>query len=293
MGLNELVTMMVQTTFMNRDVAPMMFSRLFALLICALVMTGCATAPAPGDRDAVADFEEINDPFEPTNRGVFTVNRALDRLALKPAATVYRKGLPEFVQDRIGDILANLRSPVIFLNDVLQGEGVRAAHTLMRFVINSTLGLGGFMDMATAMDIEGHDEDFGQTLAVWGVPEGPFMMLPVFGPSNPRDTVGLVVDFLTDPLSIWAVNTDREYASFARAGVQAVDARSDTLDLLDDVEKYSLDFYAAIRSLYRQRRADAISNGKGSANFPAPGLSQSPLGPVLDDNEELSRSAFR
>ncbi len=222
----------------------------------------------------MAEYEEVNDPFEPANRGVFTINRAMDRVVLKPAATAYRDHLPNFIQGRVHDILANLRAPVIFLNDLLQGEIHRAMQTLTRFMVNSTIGLAGFMDMATALDMDDHDEDFGQTLAVWGVPEGPFVMLPLFGPSNPRDTVGMVVDFLTDPLSIWATNTDRVWIPVSRAGVQAVDNRAATLDLLDDVEKSSLDFYAAIRSLYRQRRADAISNGRGGANRPAPGIGE-------------------
>lgn len=278
---------------MNRDTFSAAWPRLLAVFLVAYLAAGCATAPNPGDKEALAEFHEINDPLEPTNRAVFTVNRALDRLALKPAATLYRDHLPEFVRDRVHDVLANLRGPVIFLNDLLQGEVGRAMTTLSRFVINSTIGVAGLMDMATEMGVEAHDEDFGQTLAVWGVPEGPFLMLPIFGPSNPRDTVGIAVDFLTDPLNIWAANTDRDIPPFARAGVQAVDARSGNLDLLDDLEKSSLDFYAAIRSLYRQRRADEISNGKGSANFPAPGISQPPFGPVLDEGGELSRSAFK
>lgn len=272
---------------------PSPVSRLACVLLLGFGLAGCATAPDPADKDLVAEYAEVNDPFEPTNRVVFSVNRALDRLALKPAATAYREQLPEYIRGRVRDILANLRGPVIFLNDVLQGELTRAGRTFVRFFINSTIGLAGFMDMATAMGVEGHDEDFGQTLAVWGVPEGPFIMLPLFGPSNPRDTVGMVVDFMTDPLRIWAANTDRDYVPFARAGTQAVDNRSGTIDLLDDVEKSSLDFYAAIRSLYRQRRADAISNGRGPANFPAPGISRPPLGPVLDEDEELSRSALK
>ena len=126
----------------------------------------------------------------------------------------------------------------------------RAHQTLSRFAVNPTIVLVVLFDMARGMGIEGHDEDFGQILAVWGVPEGSFVILPVFGPSNPRDTVGKAVDFLIEPLQIWVWNTNRDWVSIVRAGTQAINTLSETLDLLNDVEKSSLDFYAAIRSLY-------------------------------------------
>ena len=145
------------------------------------------------------------------------------------------------------------------------------------------------MDTAGAMGLEGHKEDFGQTLAVWGVSEGPFVMLPLFGPSNPRDAVGLAIDFLTDPFNAWANNSGRDHLVFSRTGTQAVHGRAATLELIDDMEKTSLDFYAAIRSLYRQRRANEISNGKRTANVTAPGMSQLPEVPLFDPTLEMSR----
>ncbi len=242
-----------------------------------LLAGGCATAPSPADREAVAEFAAVNDPAEPTNRAVFAVNQGLDSALLKPVATVYRDWVPKFFQDRMNDVLNNLRAPVIFVNDLLQGELDRAIATLARFVVNSTLGLAGLNDLATDIGMEGHDEDFGQTLAVWGVPEGPYVMLPIFGPSNPRDTVGLVVDFLIDPFNVWAGNTDREFAVLSRAGARGVDQRAIYMEALDEIERTSLDYYAAIRSLYRQRRAEEIRNGKSSGALPpAPGLSQLP-----------------
>lgn len=261
------------------------------VLAAFLILTGgCATAPDPGDREAVAEFNEINDPGEPTNRTIFEINRGLDAGILKPLATLYRDFTPQFFQDRVNDVLDNLHAPVVFLNDVLQGEGKRAMATLTRFLINSTVGLLGLVDVATEAGIEGHDEDFGQTLAVWGVSEGPYVMLPIFGPSNPRDTIGLIVDFLTDPFNIWSANTDREYAIFARAGARAIDTRAIYMDPMDDLEESSVDFYATIRNLYRQRRADQIRNGESPTDLPAPGLSQSPTGPRPKDSKEVSRT---
>lgn len=256
-----------------------------AFVAALLILNGgCATAPNPADREAVAEFAAVNDPAEPTNRAVFAVNRGLDAAIVKPAATVYRDYLPRFFQDRVNDLLDNLRAPVIFLNDLLQGEVDRAIATLARFVVNSTFGLAGLNDLATAIGMEGHDEDFGQTLAVWGVPEGPYVMLPLFGPSNPRDTVGLVVDFLVDPFNLWAGNTGRDYAVLSRAGTRGVDQRAVHMEALDDIERTSLDYYASIRSLYRQRRAEEIRNGKPAATMPSPGLSQAPAGgPAVPD----------
>jgi phospholipid-binding lipoprotein MlaA len=257
-----------------------------ATAIAVFVASGCATPPNSADREAMAEFEKLNDPAEPTNRTIFEINRGLDRAFLKPVATVYRDYMPKFIQDRINDALNNLRSPVIFLNDLLQGKVDRAIATVARFMVNSTWGLLGLNDIATDLGMEGHEEDFGQTLAVWGVPEGPYLMLPLFGPSNPRDTIGLVVDFLTDPFNLWASNTDRSYAVLGRTGGRAVDERAIHMEALDDLERTSLDYYAAIRSLYRQRRADQIQDGKASMNMPAPTLGWMPDDPSEPDLTE-------
>lgn len=253
-----------------------------------LALAGCAVPPPAGDSEAWTEYREINDPLEPTNRAVLSFNRGVDNAVFKPAASAYRDFMPDLLRAMVGNLLNHLRTPVVLLNDIAQGEIDRALTTVNRFWINTALGFG-LLDMAGAMGFEGHDEDFGQTLAVWGVPAGPYVMLPLLGPSNPRDVIGRVVDFLADPFNIWASNTEREHLQFARAGTLAVDARAGTLDLIDDLEKTSLDFYAAIRSLYRQRRADEISNGKGSANLPAPGLSRIPDQPLFDAALELSR----
>ncbi|WP_316980192.1 MlaA family lipoprotein [Shumkonia mesophila] len=247
-----------------------------ALVLVLGLVAGCATAPDPTDREAVVEFQQINDPGEPTNRAVFAVNQVLDKGVLKPAAGMYRHLVPPAVRTGVGNALNNLRSPVIFFNDVLQGEMRRAGVTFMRFVINTTIGIGGLGDPASDMGFPYHSEDFGQTLAAWGVGEGPFVMLPVFGPSNPRDAVGLVVDFLVDPINMWANNTDREYITYARGATRAVDERARNYDLLEDIERSSLDFYATIRSLYRQRRVDEIGNGETRGNVPGPGVTETP-----------------
>lgn len=251
--------------------------RVLAPVAVVLVLaTGCATPPPASDKDAVAEYNEINDPAEPTMRAIFTFNRALDTMILKPAAVVYKDMLPKPVQTRVHNFLNNLRSPVIFINDLLQGDMDRAGTTFVRFLINTTVGILGLGDPASDLGYAFHDEDFGQTLAKWGLQDGPYVMLPVFGPSNPRDAVGLVVDFFIDPFSNWARNTDNNGLIIARTATSAVDSRARHFDALEDLEKSSLDYYAAIRSLYRQRRIDEIKNGKSSANSPAPSINQLP-----------------
>ena len=260
-GVNRIVTVIQQYLAMtNTMLKP--FSSAIVLILCALlIVSGCANMPDPADREAVADYMQVNDPLEPTNRNVFSINQGIDKGLLKPAAEFYRDMVPATARLGISNALNNLRTPVILLNNLLQGDLDRSVATLARFLVNSTVGMLGIADVAAELGVPPHSEDFGQTLAVWGIPSGPYLMLPIFGPSNPRDTVGLVVDVLTDPLNMWMSNTDRTELALSRAGVNVISQRELNLELLNEVEKSSLDFYAAIRSLYRQRRAHEISNG--------------------------------
>jgi phospholipid-binding lipoprotein MlaA len=223
-----------------------------------LAVSGCATVP--DDPDAREAYEEANDPLEPMNRYFFEVNYAVDELVLKPFAGWYYIGLPDFARDGIRNALDNLKSPVIFLNDLLQGEPGRAGVTLGRFVINSTLGIAGLIDVADEMGLTYHDEDFGQTLAVWGSGEGPYLVIPFIGPSNMRDAAGLAVDTVSDPFFWIARHYDVEYMLYIRAGLDVVDARSRNLQTLDEIRRNAIDYYATIRSLYRQDRSQLIAN---------------------------------
>ncbi|MSP83761.1 MAG: VacJ family lipoprotein [Alphaproteobacteria bacterium] len=220
---------------------------------------GCASTRPQTESGTGAEVDDVGDPLEPLNRGIFAFNRTIDGLILKPAAHIYRGVVPELGREGVHNVLSNWTAPVTFLNDVLQGEPDRASATLGRFFLNTGFGLLGLLDVATYVGAEErHDEDFGQTLAVWGSGEGPYLMLPIFGPSNPRDAVGLVADKLSDPLT-WVLLDDT--ASFVRSGASALDTRSRYLDELDSLERTSIDFYAALRSLYRQRRNADIHNG--------------------------------
>ena len=237
-------------------------SGLCALL--ALAVTGCA-APRT-DQGA----QEFNDPYEDLNRQIFAFNQGVDRSVLQPAARTYRTVVPPPMQQSVHDFLRNLDAPVTFANDVLQGQIGLAANTLGRFVVNTTIGVGGMFDVASRMGIPYHENDLGITLANWGFPEGPYVMVPVLGPSNPRDLIGEVGDGFADPGNIVAGNYHKLYATIARSVVQGIDERSRNLESLADIERTSIDYYATIRSLYRQRRAAQIRHEQ--ENLPNPKL---------------------
>ena len=230
------------------------------LIGAALLISGCATPPE-NDPAAMETYRQANDQAEPFNRTVFDVNMGLDKAVLKPISYVYKETVPLEGRQAVTSFLDNLRTPVIFANDLMQGEARRAWTTLVRFVANSTFGIGGLIDVAADMGYAKHDEDFGQTLAVWGVGDGSYLMLPLFGPSNPRDAIGRVVDIILDPMTWFAPN----YLQYARFGTEAVDSRTAHYNEIEDLEKNSLDFYAAVRSLYRQKRTDEIRNGVPTA----------------------------
>jgi len=238
--------------------------RLAPLLAAGLLLiglAGCATRPPADDPEAVAEFEFNNDPLEPLNRGMYAVNNAIDTVALRPAAVAYRTLVPGPVREGVRNALGNLRAPTILMNDVLQGDLNRAGRTAGRFLINSTLGIGGFIDVAEwQFGIRGHGEDFGQTLAVWGLGEGPFLFLPVLGPSNPRDLLGTGVDAVASPWFWFGQGEVVEILRWVRAGMTVLDAREGVLDILDDINRTSLDPYSTLRSAYRQRRNAEIRN---------------------------------
>jgi phospholipid-binding lipoprotein MlaA len=224
-------------------------STLFAAFVTAASLSACASDPTGQ-----------NDPFEHTNRSIFSFDQALDHAVARPVAVFYNHVLPEFARDGVHNVLGNLDAPVTFGNDVLQGAPGHAGQTLGRMVINSTLGVGGLVDVAAKMGIPRHDEDFGQTLGVWGAGEGSYLVLPLAGPSNPRDLSGNVVDVFMDPLTYLRFHNYALYMGI-RAGVGIIDLRARNVENLDQIERTSVDLYATTRSLYRQHRNSEIHNG--------------------------------
>jgi phospholipid-binding lipoprotein MlaA len=246
----------MRPTFSHR---PSFFGTARSLSFLALVvfdLSGCATKPSASDPDALADYQQTNDPLEPTNRVFYAVNNGLDTVILRPVALAYRYAVPSPVRDGIHNVLSNLGTPVQLGNDVLEAKPRRAGDTTARFLINTTVGVGGIFDVAKKMGYPDHDADFGMTLAVWGVPEGPFLFLPILGPSDPRDAVGFGVNILMDPFT-WMgppSNVGLKVFTWTRFGLNAIDSRERVLDGLDSIKKTALDPYATFRSLYRQHR---------------------------------------
>ncbi|MEM6902528.1 MAG: VacJ family lipoprotein [Pseudomonadota bacterium] len=237
--------------------------KLAVLSLLLVTLSACASTGNSVSEDGVYD------PIQPFNRQVFAFNDAVDEIALEPAAELYRDTLPRDVRVGISNVLRNLRTPVIFGNQVLQGDLDGAGKALVRFVTNTLAGLGGLLDPAGENGFEYEQEDFGQTLAVWGVGEGPYLVLPLLGPSNVRDTVGFIVDSLADPLSIIADNqhVGAEY-TIATSGGFAISERAKALAAIREIKDSSVDYYASLRNLYQQRRDGLIADGAPDINIP-------------------------
>lgn len=256
------------------------------LLITATlsILAGCATPPPEDDAEATTEFEQINDPLEPANRWIFGFNEFADTYFLKPAAQGYRAVTPEFGRQRISDFLDNLKTPITLMNDTLQGNFSGAGTTLERFFLNTSFGVLGVMDVATPAGLSGHESDFGQTLGVWGIGEGPYLVLPFFGPSNPRDAIGMAADSFADPFDYYLQNNNMKWVSWTRLGVSALSQREAYLDTIEDAKRSSLDFYSTMRSLYRQRRAAQINDTKQTDDAPASSQNMSRI--TADDQSQ-------
>ena len=232
-------------------------SRKFMMLMAAMVLSlgaaGCASTGANQSAVYVGD-EEISDPFEGGNRVVMSINEGIDKAVLEPVARGYRYVAPKPVRNSVRNFLRNLKSPIIMANQGLQGDGEGFLNATGRFVINTLLGVGGLFDVADMGGISYEPEDFGQTLAVWGVGNGPYMIIPILGPSTLRDGTGMLVDTFADPVRIYMFSHDLEWLHYTRVGASIVDGREELLDIVDDLRANSFDYYAAVRSAYYQRR---------------------------------------
>lgn len=237
--------------------------RCAAMAAAMLVMTqGAALAQPPADAVTPAEPTQpaIADPFEGFNRAVFGFNNGVDRILIEPLARGYRAVTPGFVRTGVTNALHNLRSPVIFANDVLQGSPSRAGTTAGRFVVNSTIGLVGLIDVGAQIGLPRHSEDFGQTLAVWGAGPGPYLVLPLLGPSTLRDALGRPIDAAFDPFN-YLDGQDIDAVRGGRVGLTVVSAREQAIEAVDALRRTSIDPYVSLRSIYAQAREGDIRNG--------------------------------
>ena len=217
-----------------------------AVLAC-VALQGCASGPQANPAD----------PLEPFNRGIYSFNEGLDRTVLKPVATAYQKVTPSPVRTGVTNFFENISDAWSLVNNVLQAKPAEAANSLFRVTTNTLWGVGGIFDVATELKIPKHKEDFGQTLGVWGLGAGPYVVLPLFGPSSVRDTAGLVVDLQGNLVSQASNVPVRNSLS----GLRLVDARAGLLSAGDLLDQAALDKYAFIRDAYLQRRQSLIGNG--------------------------------
>jgi phospholipid-binding lipoprotein MlaA len=218
-----------------------------AWLLLALSLGGCASLSE-------------KDPYEKFNRSMFAFNDAVDTHALKPAATAYKAVLPSFVQTGVNNFFGNLADVWSSANNLMQGKGERGLSDITRVVINSTFGLGGLIDFASDAGLAKHTEDFGQTLGYWGVPSGPYIMLPILGPSTLRDTAGVPLDIAADP---WGYGISSRARNIGVA-VRVVDQRAVLLDATNLMEEAALDRYEFIRDGYLQQRKSKVFDGETS-----------------------------
>jgi phospholipid-binding lipoprotein MlaA len=220
------------------------------LVIVLGLAAGCASTGTKSTRIAA-------DPWEGFNRQVYAFNDTVDRWTLKPVAKAYDTVTPKFLRSGIGNFFDNLTYPATIVNQLLQGKAGLAARDAGRFMMNTLFGAAGFFDVATRAGLEEHDEDFGQTLAVWGVPSGPFVVLPFLGPSSVRDTPSTFAEYFVDPLTYADLHWQEQWAL---RGLEVIDARADLLPLEPTLER-AFDPYAFVRAAWLQRRTYQIYDG--------------------------------
>lgn len=237
----------------------MFFKKLKNIILFSIIviyLSSCASSP-----DTTGKQE--NDPFESLNREIFAFNDSADKYVIGPIAHAYRDIFPNPVRDSIRNFLLNLRQPASAINATLQGDFTRGATALGRFAINSTAGILGLFDVADYIGLQPIDEDAGQTLGAWGIESGPYIVLPILGPSSTRDVIGKIGDWLVDPVGLYLIRQDQQNILIATKATQAIDTRVELDGVIEGSRKNSLDPYAIIRTMYLQRREKQISNTEG------------------------------
>ncbi len=250
-------------------------SYLILMLLSTLSLGACSGTQKGNIIDA---GNTIYDPYENINRKVMSFNLAVDHAIINPVITGYRKITPKPARTGLRNFLRNLRTPINLANQILQGDVKGSRDTILRAIINTTVGVGGLFDVAGYEGIEYEFEDFGQTLAKWGVGHGPYMVVPFIGASSFRDYGGFFVDSLADPVRIYSFNIDEYEIYYSKFGLDYLDIRDSLYDPLTELEKSSFDYYAAVRSTYYQHRNALVNDNDISENRQIPDI------PVFDDD---------
>ncbi len=258
-----------QTVFSLRGLRdsefPGLNSSVYTIFVSLCLAAGLMASPASAANEPetveASDTSDINDPFEGANRILFFIHDGLDTMFLRPVSVAYTTFIPYPIRKGVDNFMSNVATPVTLSNDLLQGEWERAGTTTKRFVINSTIGLGGLVDYAAKQGLPKHTEDFGQTLAVHGVGSGPYIFVPVLGPSTPRHLVGRAVDLLADPWTYILYNQKR-LVRLTPTAIVAAQARGEGDKALNSVKETSGDYYSSLKNLYSQSRRNAINNGE-------------------------------
>ncbi len=242
----------------RRQIRPIV-TRTVAAAAIVIISGCCSCAAGPGGAPGAGDAD--NDPAEPVNRAIFKANLAVDHAVIRPVAQAYVDRVPEAVRRGVRNVVQNLKEPANAVNDLLQGHLAQAGQSVGRLAVNTTVGAAGVFDVAKKWGLPPHSADFGETLAVWGVGAGPFVELPLLGPSNPRDAIGTAVDLALNPLT-YVGGPPATYADVAAGGADVVDTRARHLKDLAELERNSLDYYAELRSVSRQHRDAEIEAAK-------------------------------
>lgn len=238
------------------------FTRLFctAALVCVLSVSLSGCAFNPKDPVSAGGEAAVSDPLEPVNRVTFAFNEMLDAILFTPLTSMYHALVPEIGRTAVHNVVDNLKSPVYLANELLQGNLKDAGVVARRFVTNTIVGVGGIVDVAAKQGVTYQPEDFGQTLASWGVAPGPYIVWPLLGPSNLRDSVGFAADIAMDPIYWYTQNTDHDDINYIRAGATLMDTKDRTHDLMQDLRRNSGDLYTSVQSVYMQRREALVND---------------------------------
>ena len=246
---------------MRRDAIRILCTAAALFAIGAAAAAQSVFAAGAGNDDTEVDDSAPNDPWEGFNRGIFCFNEKVDKYALGPVAVAWDFVAPDMVQTAIKNIFMNVQFPIIFLNDLLQAKPIAAGEDLGRFILNTTVGIGGIWDPAKEIGLVGNDEDFGQTLGYWGVPPGPYLVLPLLGPSSPRDAVGGAVDAAVQPYPYFIA----WYIEAALTATNLVNTRARYIEEIDEARRTSLDYYSFRRNLHVSSRENLVRDGEEDA----------------------------